>query len=629
MPKDPRSKSSAASGDPQRQSSLALFSKRRFAPLFLTQCCGAFNDTLLGTALFVLLAGGSGSAPASASPGLLAAATLAFPVIAASAIAGQLGDSYDKTRIAQLAKALEMAILAIVALGVLAPGLNLLLGALVLLGVRSALFDPVKYAILAQQLRADELVGGNALLTAGTAVAMLGGALAGGLLTEAGDCWAAAAMVAATGLLTSLVIPPASACGARMRVALNPIAATWRNVGLARLTRAAVPALFGMAWVWCCGALVLARLLVHSRDGLLSTSAALILPAIFVLGIGAGAMLCTKLSGRRLELGLLPCAAIGQALFTLDLAFALPGAPLALASLLGALPSWRVMVDLGGLGVFCGLFIVPLKALIQSRSAPSQRSRILSVGSLLEALALLVAAALTLPGAAPALPWLLAGASIGFFGMAAYAYFQEPHLSLRFLTDLLIHSFYRVERTGFEHIPETGAAVLVCNHVSFVDSIVLMAAVRRPIRFVMDHRIHRTPVAGLLFRHSRTIPIATAKEDPLLKEAAFAEVACALQNGELIGLFPEGGITRTGELMSFRYGVGRIVSETPVPVIPMALRGLWGSFFSRRYGPAMSRPSLLRLRARIEVVVGEPVVAEKASPEYLHGVVARLRGDPA
>jgi 1-acyl-sn-glycerol-3-phosphate acyltransferase len=154
-----------------------------------------------------------------------------------------------------------------------------------------------------------------------------------------------------------------------------------------------------------------------------------------------------------------------------------------------------------------------------------------------------------------------------------------------------------------------------------------MAAIRRPIRFVMDHRIYRMPVIGFVFRHSRTIPIAPAKEDAAQKEAAFVEVARALGEGELIGLFPEGKITHTGELNHFRYGVGRIVAETPVPVIPLALRGLWGSFFSRRYGPAMSKPSLLRLFSRIGLVAGEPVAPEIVTPDYLQELVAALVSD--
>ena len=218
-------------------------------------------------------------------------------------------------------------------------------------------------------------------------------------------------------------------------------------------------------------------------------------------------------------------------------------------------------------------------------------------------------------------------AALGHAGVAICIYRRTSAYFLRFLAGLLIHTVYRIDKSGLDNIPEQGPAVLVCNHVSFIDPVVILAVVRRPIRFVMDHRIHRAPVIGFIFRHSRTIPIAPAKEDPVMKEAAFAEVARALAAGELVGLFPEGAITRTGELNQFRYGVGRIVAETPVPVIPMALRGLWGSFFSRRYGPAMSKPSLLRPFSKIGLVADRPVAPEDVTPESLQIRVTELRGD--
>ena len=183
-----------------------------------------------------------------------------------------------------------------------------------------------------------------------------------------------------------------------------------------------------------------------------------------------------------------------------------------------------------------------------------------------------------------------------------------------------------MEKRGLENIPDSGPAVLICNHVSFVDAVVLMAAIRRPIRFIMDHRINDAPLGRIVFRAVRTIPIATAKDDPAVKESAFAHAAEALRNGELIGLFPEGKITRDGELNVFRYGVQRIVGETPVPVIPLALCGLWGSFFSRRFGPAMRVPSCIRLFRRIALVAGKAVPPEQADPDYLRTVVAGLQG---
>lgn len=616
----------------------ALLGTRRFSPLFLTQFLGTFNSALLTAMLVVLSASSAATWTALSSESLimLGSAILIFPFLVFSAAAGQLVDKYDKAILARLVKILEMLIIGTAALGLLQHSVSALLGALCLLGLHATLLGLVKCAILPQHLNADELVNGNALMVMGTVVAMLTGVISGVLVSGENTYWwlvTAMLIVALTGFLASLCLPNAPPVVSGLIVKLNPVAATRSNIGLARQDRTVFVALLGMSWVWFVGGLLTAQFPTYARNMLSANeNSAILLPATFAVGIGAGAMLCEALSGRSLEIGLLSFGAMGQALFALDLSFALPqtlpsGAPLALSVLLGAPGFWRVFVDLGALGVFLGLYVVSLNVLIQTRSAPDQRARILSVGRLLDALALLAGSFIVASVGGATLPWLFAAAALGFAAVGACAYFQEPHLSLRFLTGVLIHSFYRLGKSGFEHIPATGPAVLVCNHVSFVDSVVIMAAVRRPIRFVIDHRIHQTPVAGFLFRHSRTIPIATAKENPALKEAAFDAVAHALKNGELIGLFPEGGITHTGEIKNFRYGVGRIVTETPVPVIPMALRGLWGSFFSRRYGAAMSKPSLLRLFARIELVVGEPVPAERVTPDYLQEIVGRLRGD--
>ena len=173
--------------------------------------------------------------------------------------------------------------------------------------------------------------------------------------------------------------------------------------------------------------------------------------------------------------------------------------------------------------------------------------------------------------------------------VACYIYFLVPEFLMRFICWVLIHTFYRLEKSGLENIPEKGPAVLVCNHVSFVDPLVILAASPRPIRFVMDHRIFKTPIVSFVFRTGKAIPIAPAKENPKLLEAAYDEVSKALANGELVAIFPEGRITDTGELYPFRSGIERIVERDPVPVIPLALRGLWGSYFSRKDGPAFSK----------------------------------------
>ncbi|MBI3716763.1 MAG: 1-acyl-sn-glycerol-3-phosphate acyltransferase, partial [Betaproteobacteria bacterium] len=190
---------------------------------------------------------------------------------------------------------------------------------------------------------------------------------------------------------------------------------------------------------------------------------------------------------------------------------------------------------------------------------------------------------------------------------------------------MLIHTFYRVKKEGLENIPEEGACVLVCNHVSFVDALVIGGCIARPVRFVMDHRIFKIPVLNFVFRTAGTIPIAPAKEDPQMLERAYEHIDEYLRAGEVVCIFPEGRITDNGDLYPFKKGISRIVERTPVPVIPMALRGLWGSFFSRWGGTAMRYPR--GVFSSIALAIGLPVEPDKALPELLQVQVAGLRGD--
>lgn len=622
-------------------SQFALLKTRRFAPFFVTQFLGAFNDNLFKNALVVLLTFHAASWTTLAPEVLtnLAAGIFIVPFFLFSATAGQLADKYDKAKLARLVKVLEMLIMGVAALGFFMHSLTVLLGALFLLGLHSTLFGPVKYAILPQHLREDELVGGNALVETGTFVAILVGTLAGGLLAGAAGhpSWVAFAglLVAAAGFLASFGIPAAPAPVPGLAVNLNPVSETWRNIGFARQNRTVFLSILGISWFWLYGALFLAQFPVYAKNvlGGNETSVTLLL-AIFTVGIGLGSMLCEKLSGQHVEIGLVPFGSIGLTLFGLDLVFASPaslpaGAPLAIGSLLGLNQTWRVLFDLFALGLFGGFFIVPLYVLIQLRSAPEQRARIIAANNILNALFMVVGAivAAGMLGNGLTIPLLFGIAALCNALVALYIYTLVPEFMLRFVAWLLIHSIYRLEQKGIEHIPLEGPGVLICNHVSFVDPLVISSACRRPIRFVMDHRIFRMPLISFIFRHMRAIPIAPAREDPVMMEAAFAEVARALAEGELVGIFPEGRITDTGEFYPFRSGIQRIVGQTPVPVIPLALRGLWGSFFSRKDGPAMSKPLRRGLFSKIGLVAGAPVAPQDATPEYLQTLVAELRGD--
>ncbi len=622
-------------------SQFGLLATRRFVPFFVTQFLGAFNDNLFKNALVVLLTFHAVSWTTLAPEILtnLAAGIFILPFFIFSATAGQLADKYDKAKLARLVKVLEMLIMGVAALGFFLHSLPVLLGGLFLLGLHSTLFGPVKYAILPQHLHEDELVGGNALVESGTFIAILIGTIAGGLLAGIGGhpAWVAFAglVVAAVGFVASCAIPAAPAPEPALTISLNPISETWRNIGFARQNRVVFLSILGISWFWLYGALFLAQFPVYAKKvlGGDETSVTLLL-AVFTLGIGLGSMLCEKLSGKHVELGLVPFGSIGLTLFGVDLYFASPDVfqgptPLALMSLLAAPGTWRILFDLFGLGVFGGFFIVPLYVLIQVRSEIAHRARIIAANNILNALFMVVGAltAAGLLGEGLTIPALFGFAALCNALVAIYIYSLVPEFMLRFVAWLLVHSVYRLEQRGVVHIPHDGPAVLICNHVSFVDPIVIAAACRRPIRFVMDYRIFRTPIINFVFRHMQAIPIAPAKEDAALMEEAFDKVAEALEAGELVCIFPEGRITDTGELYPFRPGIQRIVARTPVPVVPMALRGLWGSFFSRKGGRAMRNPLHLLPFSKIGLVVGEPVEPAVATPECLQECVAALRGD--
>ena len=628
-------------GAEEKGGQFRLLRTRRFGPLFLTQFLGAFNDNLYKNALVVLVTF-QAAQWTTLRPEILAnlaAGLFILPFFLFSATSGQLADKYDKALIARWTKLLEVAIMVVALAGFWLHSLAWLLAALFLLGLQSTLFGPVKYAILPQHLRDEELVGGNAQIEAGTFVAILVGTLGGGLLAGAGldPAWIALAGigVALAGYAASRGIPEAPPPAPDLVVNPNPLTETWRNIGFARENRTVFLSILGISWFWLYGALFLAQIPAYGKNVLGGgESAVTLLLAVFTVGIGAGSLLCERMSARRVELGLVPFGSIGLTVFGLDFAFASMGLPapagaLPLGELLAGATTWRVFADLLLLGLFGGFFIVPLYALVQQRSSAGHRARIIAANNILNALFMvvgsLVAAGLLAEGIS--IPALFAVAAVANAAVALFIYGLVPEFLLRFIAWLFIHVFYRIRKRGVEHIPAEGAALIVCNHVSFVDPVILMAVSPRPVRFVMDHRIFRTPLISFVFRHTRSIPIAPAKEDPAMMERAFAEVSAALREGELVGIFPEGAITATGDIAPFRPGVTRILERDPVPVIPLALQGLWGSFFSRKDGPAMSRPFRRGLRSKIAIVGAPPVPPAAATPEKLQAIVERLRGD--
>ncbi|MDE0853536.1 MAG: MFS transporter [Nevskia sp.] len=621
-------------------SQFGLLKQRRFAPFFVTQTLGAFNDNVFKNALGVLVTfGAMRLTPAQVDfYQNIAAVVFILPFFLFSATSGQIAEKYEKSRLIRGIKLLEVAIAVTAAIGLYLRSMPFLLAVLFGLGLQATLFGPVKYSILPQTLRQDELVGGNALVESATSLAILLGLMAGGILMglDGGTTLVAGAvlLVAALGYLASRGIPAAPAGSPQLRINWNPLTETWRNIQFMRGNRTVFLSVLGISWFWFYGATFITQL-PHYTEAYLGGNDRVftLLLGIFCVGTGIGSLLCERLSGHKVEIGLVPFGSIGMTVFGIDLYFAQPDLAsaqgLGVTQFLHQLRSHRVMLDLLLIGTFAGFYIVPLYALIQTRSEDSHRSRIIAGNNILNALFMVASAVLAigLLKAGLNIPQLLLVTALMNAAVALFIYSLVPEFLMRFLVWMLISLLYRIDKRGLENIPDEGAAVIACNHVSFVDAVILGGSVRRPVRFVMYHTIFRIPVLNFIFRTARAIPIAPAKENAKLLDAAYEEIDRALRNGELICIFPEGGLSPDGEIKPFKAGIERIIKRTPAPVVPMAVRGLWASMWSRR-DSALRRMRLpRRFRANIELIASAPMPPEQVTVATLEARVRELRGD--
>lgn len=621
----------------------ALLRQRRFAPFFWTQFSGAANDNLFKFAFTVMVTyqlSVDWLPPAMA--GLVIGALFILPFLLFSATSGQLTDKYDKTKMIRFVKNMEIAIMLVAAVGFIGGNIPILLLCTFLMGVHSTLFGPVKFAYMPQVLSERELTGGNGMVEMGTFVAILLGNVAGGLLVAIPGI--GHTTVAVVCVLAALVgrgvahfIPSVPATDPGLTINWNPFTETWRNLKLAHGNIVVFRSLLGISWMWFFGAVFLsqfpslAKNVLHGNEQVAS-----LLLVVFSIGIGIGSMLCEVLSRRHVEIGLVPLGAIGMSIFSIDLYFASRSLPasdiMGLAAFMAQGAHWRVMMDLLLLSLFAGLYSVPMYALIQMRSQPTHRARIIAANNILNALFMIASSLIAgaLLGAGFTVPQIFLFTGIANAVVAFYIFMLVPEYLLRFVAWVSSRFVYRFKVQGDENLPSAGAAILACNHVSFVDAVLLMAASPRPIYFVMDHRIFRVPVLGWLFRLAKAIPIAPYKEDPKTYEAAFDRAAQVLREGDLLAIFPEGGITKDGQLQEFKGGIMKIIERAKAegveaPVIPMALTNLWGSYFSRiEQGGAMVRPFRRGFYSRVGLNVGSAVAPTEVQPTLLRERVQKL-----
>ena len=626
-----------------------LLTQRRFLPYFVVQGLGAFNDNVYRQAIIGLLAF---MAVGSKEMGLyanLAPAIFILPFFLFSASAGQIAERLEKQKLIVITTSMEIAIMSLAAAGFLLQSMPVLLVALFCTGMQSTLFGPVKYSILPSVLKPEELTGGNGLVEMGTSLSILVGMIFGGLIFQLagahGPQVAAVSVIlmAITGNMVARRIPKVDAGNPDLKVDWNVVRVSLQIWQLTRQRLAVRNAVLGVSWFWFVGTILTAQLPVYAQDNLGGTQNLYIFAlALFSVGAGIGSMSCEKLSGRTVEIGLVPLGAFGISAFLLDLYFARPGQALAqgmtIAQFANASGSWRIILDLVGVGLFTGFFVVPLFALIQSRTPKSELARVIAGMNIQNAMFIVLAALIGIfvqRVLGWTIPQLFLALAIANTLVAIWIFTIVPEFLMRFLSWLLVRALYRTRLHGIEaNVPDEGAALLVCNHVSYMDALVLGGCIPRPARFVMYYKIFNIPVLSWIFRTAKTIPIAGAREDPEVMARAFDAVDAALAEGELVCIFPEGALTPDGQIAPFRPGMEKILARAAargqqVPVVPLALKNMWGSMWSNRDSRLRRARLPRRLWARIEVLAGPSVPGNEATAAMLEAQVKALRGADA
>ena len=602
---------------------LSLLRSRYFGPLFGTQFLGALNDNLFKSALVVTVTFRAATEGLSTDVLVNAAtALLILPFFLFSALAGQLADRFDKARLIRILKVTETAVMLLGALGFFTGSVPMLFAALFLMGTQSAFFGPVKYGILPQHLREEQLMAANGLVEAGTFAGILLGTILGGLaitLPHGGALVGLATVgVAGLGWVIARRVPSAPSANPTLRIDRNPLRAIGRTLrvgGAKPSTRSTIAAI---SWFWFMGSVVVAQLPLLAKD-VLGADELLVtgLLTVFSLGVGLGSIAVEKLSKGRVDLTLVPIAGTAMAGILFDLGFAAAQAN-------G--PSIRIWIDLLLVGVSGGAFAVPLYAFLQKDAPKAVRSQVIAANNLVNALFMVAAAgfAIGCRSLGLSIPQLLMATAVLHAAVVAWMAFRLRIGLLRALVQRIVRVAYRVRVHGLEAVPRNGAALLVANHPSFADAVILGAVSPRPVRFVMHYQLYSHPLCRWFFRSVGAIPIASHREDPAILKTAMNRIDEALAAGELVVIFPEGKLTRDGEIDTFRPGVERILARRPVPVVPLALRGMWGSFFSYGGGkPMQKRPK--RFRSPVEVIATSPL-PPTVTASQLQSIVGELRG---
>ncbi len=582
--------------------SLSLITKdRRFWPLFWTQFLGAANDNFFKNALVMMITYNSIHLMGMNSAALVALAGGIFilPYVTFSATAGQIADHYDKAQVIRVTKITELVIMLIAAVGFFLSSYGLLLVVLFLMGAQSSFFSPVKFGMLPEILDEDELTLGNAYIGGGTFLAILIGTILGGL----------SASLPGANIITGIGVVIVSALGIwsawyqrnlgdnhdGVKIDYTFVKPTFDIISRSFKEKKTLKAIIGISWFWLFGAALLSILPALCKELFQgSETVGTMFMSTFTIGMGLGSIACSKFSGKRVEVGMVPLAAVGMSLFLLDLFWVCIHWDYHTLELL-SIPDFfklsgsiRAIFDLTMVTIFGGMFIIPQQAYMQRNSEPEYLARTIAANNIWNSVGMVVAAVTLMvlhsfKVTLPQIVGLIALANL-CFAYVMYRFYTEE--MWRFIAAALCKLMYNLKVEGEVNIPSKGPMIIASNHVTFVDWLFIMAVSPRPIRWVIDHVYFNLPILKTLFKHARLIPVATKKENPEVLEQSFGKMFDALENGECLGLFPEGFLTRDGKLRKFQPGIKKIVDQTKTEVIPVVINGAWGSFFSHE-GPGV------------------------------------------
>ncbi|PIP93355.1 MAG: glycerol acyltransferase [Bdellovibrio sp. CG12_big_fil_rev_8_21_14_0_65_39_13] len=611
-----------------------IFGDRRFWPLFWTQFLGALNDNFFKNALVMLITYKSVSlwnlAPAMLVP--LAGGIFIFPFFIFSATGGQIADRYGKHTVIQIVKFLEIVIMVAGSIGIYFELYQTLFVVLFCMGAQSAFFGPLKYGIIPFLVEEDELVAANAAVSAGTFIAILMGTIVGGSFIELPffDTLLTTGLIgmAIIGFIASLKVEKVPPVDPSIKVDYSFLKPTWEILKMTKKNRDVFLTIMGISWFWFLGAAILSILppLVKDVFGGKPEVATTFL-AVFTIGMGIGSFLTERISRHQIEIGVVPISALFMSLFLFDLVWVSSHWPVFIDSQLLGLADYfkmdnsvRALFDLFMMSIFGGGYIVPQMSYVQWKSPREELSRMIAGNNIINSLFMVLAAVAVMVLVKFGIPTVIFVLSISNFIVSFILYALHSEQSLRIWAFLLTHIFYKVEVRGEENIPKTGSFIVACNHVSFVDWLLLMGILKRPIRFVIDWNYYYVPMGPFWFKQAKLVPIATKKESVEILEKAFDNIHNHINEGAILGIFPEGWITRNGQMRKFQPGIHKILKRDPVPVVMVGIDGLWGSIFSYEGGRVLFKfPKSLRKHVIIQI--SKPIAPQEYDSKKAEDIV--------